>query len=151
MKFDELLAQQLSVRFAHEKRRTRRAHALPTNGALLRHFLQNLPFRLTSAKRRAVQEVLRDLAEATPMQRLLQGDVGSGKTIVAAIACLAAVDGARQAAVMRPPEFCPSSTGANSTTGSRPWESGWHGCTGGSPASRRRKRWTTSHQAGRKS
>src|SRR4029077_2331593 len=105
MKFDELLAQQLSVRFAHEKRRTRRAHALPTNGALLRHFLQNLPFRLTSAQRRAVQEVLRDLAEATPMQRLLQGDVGSGKTIVAAIACLAAVDGARQSAVMAPTEI----------------------------------------------
>ena len=105
MKFDELLAQQLSVRFAHEKRRTRRAHALPTNGALLRHFLQNLPFRLTSAQRRVVQEVLRDLAEATPMQRLLQGDVGSGKTIVAAIACLAAVDGARQAAVMAPTEI----------------------------------------------
>jgi len=105
MKFDELLAQQLSVRFAYEKRRTRRAHALPTNGALLRHFVQNLPFRLTSAQRRAVQEVLRDLAQATPMQRLLQGDVGSGKTIVAAIACLAAVDGARQAAVMAPTEI----------------------------------------------
>jgi len=105
MKFDELLAQQLSVRFAREKRRIRHAHALPTNGALLRHFVQNLPFRLTSAQRRAVQEVLRDLAEATPMQRLLQGDVGSGKTIVAAIACLAAVDGARQAAVMAPTEI----------------------------------------------
>jgi ATP-dependent DNA helicase RecG len=105
MKFDELLAQQLSMRFAYEKRRTRHAHALPTNGALLRHFVQNLPFRLTSAQRRAVQEVLRDLAQATPMQRLLQGDVGSGKTIVAAIACLAAVDGARQAAVMAPTEI----------------------------------------------
>jgi len=93
------------MRFAYEKRRTRHAYALPTNGALLRHFVQNLPFSLTSAQRRAVREVLRDLAHATPMQRLLQGDVGSGKTIVAAIACLAAVDGARQAAVMAPTEI----------------------------------------------
>ena len=105
MKFDELLAQQLSMRFAHEKRRTRRAYALPAKGALLRHFVQNLPFRLTSAQAHVVQEVLHDLALATPMQRLLQGDVGSGKTIVAAIACLAAVDGGRQAAVMAPTEI----------------------------------------------
>jgi len=105
MKFDELLAQQLSMRFAHEKRKTRRAHALPANGALLRHFIQNLPFKLTRAQGRAVQQVLHDLALAAPMQRLLQGDVGSGKTIVAAIACLAAVDGAQQAAVMAPTEI----------------------------------------------
>jgi ATP-dependent DNA helicase RecG len=105
MKFDELLAQQLSMRFAYQKRNTRRAHALPTKGALLRHFVQNLPFKLTSAQTRAVQEVLRDLALPRPMQRLLQGDVGSGKTIVAAIACLAAVDGAHQAAVMAPTEI----------------------------------------------
>src|SRR4029453_13842533 len=82
MKFDELLAQQLSMRFAHEKRNTRRAPALPTHGALLRHFVRNLPFTLTSAQTRAMQEVLHDLALATPMQRMLQGDVGSGKTIV---------------------------------------------------------------------
>jgi ATP-dependent DNA helicase RecG len=105
MKFDELLAQQLSMRFAHEKRNTRRAHALPTDGALLRHFVQKLPFELTQAQRRALREVLRDVAAAKPMQRLLQGDVGSGKTIVAAIACLAAVDGAHQAAVMAPTEI----------------------------------------------
>jgi len=105
MKFDELLAQQLSMRFAYEKRRTRRAPALPAHGALLRHFVGNLPFTLTSAQTRAMQEVLHDLALATPMQRLLQGDVGSGKTIVAAIACLAAVDAGHQAAVMAPTEI----------------------------------------------
>jgi ATP-dependent DNA helicase RecG len=105
MKFDELLAQQLSMRFAHEKRNTRRAKALPTKGALLRHFVAKLPFKLTRAQERAVQEVLHDLAAPRPMQRLLQGDVGSGKTIVAAIACLAAVDGAQQAAVMAPTEI----------------------------------------------
>jgi len=105
MKFDELLAQQLSMRFAYEKRRTRRAHALPANGALLRHFVRKLPFTLTRAQERAVQQVLHDLALATPMQRLLQGDVGSGKTIVAAVACLAAVDAGHQAAVMAPTEI----------------------------------------------
>jgi ATP-dependent DNA helicase RecG len=105
MKFDELLAQQLSMRFAYRKRRARRAHALPTHGALLRHFVQKLPFKLTGAQERAVSEVLRDIAAAQPMQRLLQGDVGSGKTIVAAIACLAAVDAGRQAAVMAPTEI----------------------------------------------
>jgi ATP-dependent DNA helicase RecG len=105
MKFDELLAQQLSMRFAYRKRRARRAHALPAHGALLRHFVQKLPFKLTGAQERAVGEVLRDIAAAQPMQRLLQGDVGSGKTIVAAIACLAAVDAGQQAAVMAPTEI----------------------------------------------
>jgi ATP-dependent DNA helicase RecG len=105
MKFDELLAQQLSMRFSYRKRRARRAHALPSKGAALRHFVERLPFKLTGAQRRAVKEVLADLSVPQPMQRLLQGDVGSGKTIVAAIACLAAVDGAHQAAVMAPTEI----------------------------------------------
>jgi ATP-dependent DNA helicase RecG len=105
MKFDELLAQQLSMGFAYRKRRTRKAHALPAKGALLRHFLGRLPFSLTQAQQRVVQEVMQDLAAPRPMQRLLQGDVGSGKTIVAAIACLAAVDGGHQAAIMAPTEI----------------------------------------------
>jgi ATP-dependent DNA helicase RecG len=105
MKFDELLAQQLSMRFAYQKRKARRAPALPLNGALVRHFVRKLPFRLTGAQERAVHDVLRDVAAAQPMQRLLQGDVGSGKTIVAAIACLAAVDAGHQAAVMAPTEI----------------------------------------------
>jgi ATP-dependent DNA helicase RecG len=105
MKFDELLAQQLSMRFAYEKRNTRRAHALPAKGSLLGRFVARLPFKLTAAQRRVVQEVLRDIAERKPMQRLLQGDVGSGKTIVAALACLAAVDAGHQAAVMAPTEI----------------------------------------------
>jgi ATP-dependent DNA helicase RecG len=92
MKFDELLAQQLSMKLAYAKRRARAAPALPSNGPLVRAFMRELPFRLTGAQTRALNEVLRDLGEPHPMQRLLQGDVGSGKTIVAAIACLAAVD-----------------------------------------------------------
>ena len=105
MKFDELLAQQLSMRFAYGKRHARRAHALPARGALMTRFLEKLPFELTGAQERAVQEVLRDVSAPRPMQRLLQGDVGSGKTIVAAIACIAAVDGGHQAAVMAPTEI----------------------------------------------
>jgi len=105
MKFDELLAQQLSMRLAYRARRTRRAPPLRTDGPLLRRFSASLPFRLTRAQARASSEVLRDLAAPHPMQRLLQGDVGSGKTIVAALACLAAADSAWQAAVMVPTEI----------------------------------------------
>jgi ATP-dependent DNA helicase RecG len=105
VKFDELLAQQLSMRFAYRRRRARQAPVLKVNGPLLRAFLGKLPFRLTKAQTRAMNEVLRDLREPHPMQRLLQGDVGSGKTIVAAIACLAAVDSGAQAAVMAPTEI----------------------------------------------
>jgi ATP-dependent DNA helicase RecG len=105
VKFDELLAQQLSMRFAYRRRRTRQAPVLKVNGPLLKFFLERLPFQLTKAQTRAMNEVLRDLREPHPMQRLLQGDVGSGKTIVAAIACLAAVDSGAQAAVMAPTEI----------------------------------------------
>ena len=104
VKFDELLAQQLQLRLARRKRREKSALALPSNGPLLRRFLGKLPFRLTRAQQRVMAELLKDLAQPHPMQRLLQGDVGSGKTIVAAIACLAAVDAGAQAAVMAPTE-----------------------------------------------
>jgi len=105
IKFDELLAQQLSMRMAYRARRGRSAVALRTDGPLLKRFLGKLPFRLTRAQSRALAEILRDLAEPHPMQRLLQGDVGSGKTIVAAIGCLAAIDAGCQAAVMAPTEI----------------------------------------------
>jgi ATP-dependent DNA helicase RecG len=105
VKFDELLAQQLSMRMAYRARRARNAVALASSGPLLRRFLGKLPFLLTRAQGRAMAEILRDLAQPHPMQRLLQGDVGSGKTIVAAIACLAAIDAGCQAAVMAPTEI----------------------------------------------
>jgi ATP-dependent DNA helicase RecG len=105
MKFDELLAQQLSMRRAYRMRKERLAPALPADGELLRRFRASLPFRLTQAQARAIEEILKDLAVPHPMQRLLQGDVGSGKTILAAIACVAAVDGGWQAAVMAPTEI----------------------------------------------
>ena len=105
VRFDELLAHQLAMRLAYRARRAERALALPADGPLLRRFLARLPFRLTRAQRRAMAEILADLAAPHPMQRLLLGDVGSGKTILAAIACLAAADAGAQAAVMAPTEL----------------------------------------------
>ena len=105
IKFDELLAQRLSLEFAEQRRRGLAAPALPGNGPLVRTFMRNLPFRLTQSQIRVLNQVLHDIREPHPMQRLLQGDVGSGKTIVAAIACLAAVDAGTQAAVMVPTEI----------------------------------------------
>ncbi|OAI52097.1 ATP-dependent DNA helicase RecG [Betaproteobacteria bacterium SCGC AG-212-J23] len=105
MKFDEVLAQQLSMRFAYRERHSRRAPKLPGDGPLLKAFFERLRFKLTRSQSLAAGQVLKDLAAPHPMQRLLQGDVGSGKTVVAAIACLAAVDAGWQAAVMAPTEI----------------------------------------------
>ena len=105
MKFDEVLAQQLSLHFGRRERQSRRAPKLPGNGPLLKAFFEQLPFKLTRSQSQAAGEVLKDLAQVHPMQRLLQGDVGSGKTVVAAVACLAAVDAGWQAAVMAPTEI----------------------------------------------
>ena len=105
VKFDELLAQQLSMRMHYLARRSRSAPALRTNGPLLTGFMGALPFRLTHAQQRCLAEITADIGQAHPMQRLLQGDVGSGKTILAALAALAAVDTGWQAAVMAPTEL----------------------------------------------
>lgn len=107
IRFDELLAQQLSLRRAHTERRT---HLAPVfDGArgdtLITKFLAQLPFHLTQAQQRAWQEIARDLKQPWPMQRLLQGDVGSGKTVVAALALLQAVAGGWQGALMAPTEI----------------------------------------------
>jgi len=105
VKFDELLAQQLSMKFAYRRRRAMTAPRIAGNGPLVRAFMGRLPFQLTRAQTRALNEVLRDLREPHPMQRLLQGDVGSGKTVVAGIAALATVDAGWRAAVMAPTEI----------------------------------------------
>ena len=105
IKFDELLAQQLSMRIHYRQRRARTATALPERGTLVKRLLAALPFRLTVAQRRAWAEIARDLGAAHPMHRLLQGDVGSGKTVVAALAALRAVENGLQAAVMAPTEI----------------------------------------------
>jgi ATP-dependent DNA helicase RecG len=105
IKFDELLAQQLSMRLHHERRARIHAHALVQYTGLSRRLLASLPFRLTRAQNRALAEIRRDLIRPHPMQRLLQGDVGSGKTVVAALAALQAIESGYQAAVMAPTEI----------------------------------------------
>lgn len=105
MKFDELLAQQLSMRVHHRKRKTEHAPPLKPKRALTQRLIDALPFRLTAAQKRALAQVERDLAQPYPMQRLLQGDVGSGKTIVAALAALQAVENGAQVAIMAPTEI----------------------------------------------
>lgn len=113
IKFDELLAQQLSMRLHYRQRRSRQAPRLNRKSAgetlngvsLYDTFHAQLPFQLTTAQLRAVSEISRDLDSDYPMQRLLQGDVGSGKTIVAAIAALQAIDNGFQTAIMAPTEI----------------------------------------------
>ena len=103
--FEELLVQQISLRRAYNARRAKRAPALKPRDQLTRKLVDALPFALTGAQRRAVAEIARDLAVPHPMQRLLQGDVGSGKTVVAALAMLQALENGFQAALMAPTEI----------------------------------------------
>ncbi|NUT16999.1 MAG: DEAD/DEAH box helicase, partial [Cupriavidus sp.] len=106
VKFDELLAQQISLRRAHAARRDKTAPTMPRReGGLLTRFLAALPFRLTGAQQRVVEEIAADMTLPHPMHRLLQGDVGSGKTIVAALAACQAIDAGFQAALMAPTEI----------------------------------------------
>jgi ATP-dependent DNA helicase RecG len=103
--FDELLAQQLSLRRAYTARRARGAPELRATGQLTDRLLATLPFRLTGAQQRVWREIAADLSQPHPMARLLQGDVGSGKTVVAALAMLQAVEAGHQAALMAPTEI----------------------------------------------
>ncbi len=105
IKFDELLAQQLSMRVHHRERSKRIAPALPPHQSLTSALLKKLPFKLTGAQQKVWQEIAHDLALAHPMQRLLLGDVGSGKTIVAALAALQAIENGYQVAFMAPTEI----------------------------------------------
>jgi ATP-dependent DNA helicase RecG len=105
IKFDELLAQQLSMRTHYQRRKSAAAVALKPRGHLARALLAQLPFKLTTAQNRALAQIRHDLGEPHPMQRLLQGDVGSGKTVVAALAALQCVENDCQVAVMAPTEI----------------------------------------------
>ena len=105
IKFDELLAQQLSMRVHHRERGKRAAPALPPQHRLTDALLAQLPFALTGAQRKVYAEISHDLAQPHPMQRLLLGDVGSGKTIVAALAALQAIENGYQVALMAPTEI----------------------------------------------
>lgn len=102
---EELVAHQLSLLELRQKIRQKRAPALPANRNLQDQFLSTLPFVLTGAQQRVTHEIQQDLANQQPMLRLIQGDVGSGKTLVAALSALTAVANGYQAAIMAPTEI----------------------------------------------
>lgn len=103
--FEELLAHYLSLRSLRALAETESALALVDGSEQVSGFINGLPFTLTDAQQRVIDEILGDLSQAHPMMRLIQGDVGSGKTVVAAIACLKAIACGVQAAIMAPTEI----------------------------------------------
>ena len=103
--FEELLAHYLSLRNLRALAQTEDAKSLQGGDREVHEFVSALPFRLTGAQDRVVREILDDLSKPHPMMRLIQGDVGSGKTVVAAIACLKAIACGVQAAIMAPTEI----------------------------------------------
>ncbi len=103
--FDELIAQQLSMRRHYINRKSNSAPAFKPSRSFVKRLVENLPFKLTKAQLKVVNEIEADLSSPFPMQRLLQGDVGSGKTIVATIAALQAIENGFQVAIMAPTEI----------------------------------------------
>ena len=103
--FEELVAHQVSLRRLRQAHGRQSAPVLDGNGALRGRLLEALPFELTPDQEQAVAEIASDLARPHPMQRMLQGDVGSGKTVVAALAALQAIEGGCQVALMAPTEL----------------------------------------------
>ena len=103
--FEELVAHQVSLRRLRQAHGRLHAPVLRGDGTLRRRFAESLPFRLTGDQERAIAEIAADLAASRPAQRMLQGDVGSGKTVVAAMAALQALECGRQAALMAPTEL----------------------------------------------
>jgi ATP-dependent DNA helicase RecG len=106
IQFEELLAQQISLQRAHIERKKRKAVQMPLQkGGLVKELLQLFPFALTNAQQKVWVEIAQDLANPYPMNRLLQGDVGSGKTAVAALAAAHVIDQGYQVAFMAPTEI----------------------------------------------
>lgn len=103
--FDELLAHHLSIMRVRMRSDQRKGYQLSSNDKLVKPFIENLTFEMTCAQKKVLQEIKSDMSVARPMMRLVQGDVGSGKTVVALIACLYAVENNFQAAVMAPTEL----------------------------------------------
>ena len=102
---EELLAHTSSLRLLRNRNREHAAHKIETNNGLYETFLTLIPFELTAAQQRVIEEINVDLKHETPMQRLVQGDVGSGKTMVAIAAALQAVEAGYQVAIMAPTEI----------------------------------------------
>lgn len=103
--FEEFLAHNLAMRKVRIGTQQHIAHSLVTQSDLKTRFLAQLPFQPTNAQTRVVAEIERDLYRTFPMMRLVQGDVGSGKTLVAALAALVAIDNGKQVALMAPTEI----------------------------------------------
>jgi ATP-dependent DNA helicase RecG len=103
--YDELLANQLALLLVRRDTRLRRGRALAGDGRLTGPLVQRLPWSLTAAQARVLGEISGDMAQSSPMLRLLQGDVGSGKTLVALLAMLVAVEAGAQAALLAPTEI----------------------------------------------
>lgn len=103
--FDELLAQRLSLQFARQSRNKLEAPLIPAEEILKKRFLASLPFSLTNAQQRVATEISSDLQQSKPMLRLVQGDVGAGKTIVAALAALKGIAAGYQVAFMAPTDL----------------------------------------------
>jgi ATP-dependent DNA helicase RecG len=102
---EELLAHQLSLRALRAKEQALSAPAMTARSDLVERFLANLPFSPTGAQQRVCDELLQDMTQPVPMLRLVQGDVGSGKTLVAAVAALRSIDAGLQVALMAPTEL----------------------------------------------
>ena len=126
--FEELLTHRLSLRRLRDDAAAQTAPQFAGENQLIRGFLSTLPFELTGGQRRAFAEISDDLSRPTPMLRLLQGDVGSGKTVVAALSALRAIDAGYQVALMAPTEILAEQHALNF----RQWfgplgiEVGWH-------------------------
>lgn len=106
MKFEELFFFELMLATRHAKRREKRSGPVfAPRSARARALVDQLPFELTAAQRRVIHEIVQDMSGGVPMNRLLQGDVGSGKTIVALLCMLNAVDNGHQALLMAPTEI----------------------------------------------
>ena len=126
--FEELLTHRLSLRRLRDDAAAKAAPQFVGENQLIRVFLSALPFELTGGQQRAFAEISEDLARPTPMLRLLQGDVGSGKTVVAALSALRAIDAGYQVALMAPTEILAEQHAVNFRQWFEPLgiEVGWH-------------------------
>ncbi|MBI5793927.1 ATP-dependent DNA helicase RecG [Candidatus Uhrbacteria bacterium] len=105
LKFDELFLHQLMFAHVRAQRARHAVHSIPINGTLLKDFVRALPFELTTAQRKAIWEIVQDLAGVQSMNRLLEGDVGSGKTVVAAAACASVLEAGQSVVYLAPTEI----------------------------------------------
>ncbi|MDN5924004.1 MAG: ATP-dependent DNA helicase RecG, partial [Xanthomonadales bacterium] len=103
--FEELLTQHLGLKLLRERVRSKHAPVLSGPGKLAQALRQQLAFALTDAQQRVIDEIMADLAQPRPMLRLVQGDVGCGKTVVAALAALAALESGQQVGLLSPPQL----------------------------------------------